>query len=105
MNEVYVSGRIVKLQRRPVPPDVDRFYFQMQTTQRDPTGRIIVDTFVVMTWNKTAQWAANNLHTGDEVLVKGALTNLRSDNVHTTVISALRIIITQRGKQSVPVQE
>ena len=95
MNEVYVSGRIVKLQRRSVPFDADCFRFILQVTHRLPSKQITIDNFIVYTWNNAAKWAAENLQPGDEVLVKGALTHMQSDNLRSTAISALRIIVTQ----------
>lgn len=105
MNEVYVSGKIVKLQRRPVPPDTDRFKFVLQVTHRLPTNQITIDNFVVYTWNNAAKWAAQNLQSGDEVLVKGSLTHMHSDDVRPTVISALRVIITQHNSPQAPRNE
>lgn len=105
MNEVYVSGKIVKMQRCPVPLDVDRFYFLLQVTHRLPSNQIIVDHFVVYTWNNAAKWAAQNLQPGDEVMVKGTLTHMRSEDMRSTVISALRVIITQHNTQQAPRSE
>lgn len=105
MNEVYVSGKIVKMQRCPVPLEADLFYFLLQVTHRLPTNQITIDNFVVYTWNNAAKWAAQNLQTGDEVLVKGTLTHIRSADVRSTVISALRIIVTQHNAQHAPGKE
>ena len=105
MNEVYVSGKIVKMQRCPVPLEADRFYFLLQVTHRLPTNQITIDNFVVYTWNNVAKWAAQNLQTGDEVLVKGTLNHIRSADARSTVILALRIIITQHNAQHAPSQE
>ena len=105
MNEVYVSGKIVKLQRCPVPLETDLFKFILQVTHRLPTNQITVDNFVVYTWNNAAKWAAQNLHSGDEVLVKGSLTHMQSNDVRPTVISALRVIITQHNTQQAPRNE
>lgn len=105
MNEVYVSGKIVRLQRCPVSLETDRFRFVVQVTHRLPTNQITIDNFVVYTWNNAAKWAAQNLHPGDEVLVKGSLTHMQSDDVRSTVISAVRVIITQHNTQHVPVNE
>lgn len=102
MNEVYVSGKIMKLQRCPVPLETDRFKFILQVTHRLPTNQITIDNFVVYTWNNAAKWAAQSLHSGDEVLVKGSLTHMQSDDVRSTVISALRVIITQHNTQQAP---
>lgn len=99
MNEVYVSGKIVKLQRCPVPREADRFFFLLQVTHRLPSNQITIDKFVVYTWNNAAKWAAQNLQSGDEVLVKGSLTHMRSGDARPTVISAIRVIITQRNTQ------
>lgn len=97
MNEVYVSGKIVKLQRCPVPHEADRFFFLLQVTHRLPSNHIAIDNFVIYTWNNAAKWAAQNLQSGDEVLVKGSLTHMRSGDTRPTVISAIRVIITQRS--------
>lgn len=105
MNEVYVSGKIVKLQRCPVSLETDHFKFVLQVTHRLPTNQVIIDNFVVYTWNNVAKWAAQNLHPGDEVLVKGSLTHVQSDDVRSTVISALRVIITQHNVQQAPKNE
>lgn len=105
MNEVYLSGKIVKLQRCPVPLEADRFYFLLQVTYRLPSNQITIGNFVVYTWNNAAKWAAENLHPGDAVLVKGTLTHIQSADVRSTVISALRVIITQHNAQHVPNKE
>lgn len=105
MNEVYVSGKIVKLQRCPVSLETDRFKFVVQVTHRLPTNQITIDNFVVYTWNNAAKWAAHNLHPGDEVLVKGSLTHMQSNDSRPTVISALRVIITQHNTQQAPRNE
>lgn len=105
MNEVYVSGKIVKLQRCPVSLETDRFKFLLQVTHRLPPNQITIENFVVYTWNNTAKWAAQNLHPDDEVLVKGSLTHMQSNDVRSTVISALRIIITQHNTQQAPRNE
>ena len=97
MNEVYVSGKIVKLQRCPVSIETDRFKFILQVTHRLPANQITIDNFVVYTWNNAARWAAQSLHLGDEVLVKGSLTHMQSNDARSTVISALRVIITQHN--------
>lgn len=105
MNEVYVSGKIVKLQRCPVSLETDHFKFILQVTHRLPTNQIAIDNFVVYTWNNAAKWAVQNLHPGDEVLVKGSLTHMQSDDARSTVISALRVIITQHNTQQAPRNE
>lgn len=105
MNEVYVSGRIVKLQQCPIPLEMDSFYFLLQVAHRTPTKQIICDNFVVYTWNNLAKWAAQNLQAGDNVLVKGTLIHLRSSDVRATVISALRVILTQSNTQQAPGKE
>ena len=99
MNEVYVSGKIMKLQRCPVPLETDRFKLILQVTHRLPTNQITIDNFVVYTWNNAAKWAALNLHPGDQVLVKGSLIHMKSDDMRSIVISALRVIVTQRNTQ------
>ncbi len=96
VNEVYVSGKIVKMQRRPVAPEDDRFYFLLQVAHRAPLSPIVVENFVVYTWRQTAKWAIQHLSIGDEVLVKGALTHICSD-MRRTVISAARVIITRHS--------
>ena len=105
MNEVYVSGKIVKLQRCPVPHEADRFFFLLQVTHRLPSYQIAIDNFVIYTWNNAAKWAAQNLQSGDEVLVKGSLTQMQSNDARSTVISALRVIITQHNTQLAPRSE
>lgn len=105
MNEVYVSGKILKLQRCPVSLEVDRFFFLLQVTHRLPSTQISIDNFVVYTWNNAAKWAAQNLQSGDEVLVKGSLIHMRSGDSRPTVISAVRVIITQRNSQQAPRNE
>lgn len=54
MNEVYVSGQIVMMQRCPVPLEVDQFYFLLQVTHRLPINQITFDNFVVYAWNNAA---------------------------------------------------
>ena len=102
MNEVYVSGKIVKLQRCPVPHEADRFLFLLQVTHKLSLNQITIDTFVIYTCNNAAKWAAQNLQSGDTVLVKGSLTHMRSGATRLTVISAIRVIIIQRNTQNSP---
>ena len=99
MNEVYMSGKIVKLQRCAVHLEADRFFFLLQVTHKMSSGQVTIEKFIVYTWNEDAKWAAQHLQAGDEVLVKGMLTHIRSIDERVTVISALRIIITQHNEQ------
>lgn len=101
MNEVYVSGRIVKLQRCSMFCDVEHFRFLLQVTYRDPMNQVAVENFVVDAWNEVAKWAEQNLHTGDDVVVKGAITHMRVADKGKMVVSAKRIIITQRSRTQV----
>ena len=105
MNEVYVSGKIVKLQRCPVPHEADRFLFLLQVTHRLSSNQITIDNFVICTCNDAAKWAAQNLQFGDKVLVKGSLTHMQSGVTRPMVISAIRVIIIQRNTQDPPGNE
>ncbi len=97
MNEVYVSGTIIELNLFSLSADTGHFSFLLQVTHRNHEHQIILDDFIINAWNGLAQWATSNLHIGDEVVVKGTLTQRLTSDSKSTEISALRIIVTQHS--------
>lgn len=100
MNELYISGKIVNLPQCNFLPATDFFCFMLQTTFLDPSNQIAIHNFVVSTCNQTAKWATQNLHLGDEILIKGMLNSIQIEDTASTVISALRIIIIQHASNN-----
>lgn len=97
MNEVYISGKIVKLPQYVFSPETDYFHFLLQVTFFDSSDQIVINNFVVTTYNQNAKWAIHHLHLGDEILIKGMLNSIQIENTKPTVISASQIIIVQHA--------
>ena len=89
MNELFLSGTILRLVKTSTTGDTSHVVCQLQHSHRNRQQQVIHETYTVHAWNRLADWAAQTLKPGARVYVKGYLTQkLRGDVVMTEVTAA-----------------
>ena len=89
MNELFLSGTILRLVKTSTTGDTSHVVCQLQHSHRNRQQQVIHETYTVHAWNRLADWAAQTLKPGARVYVKGYLTQkLRVDVVMTEVTAA-----------------
>ncbi len=89
MNELFLSGTILRLVKTSTTGDTSHVVCQLQHSHRNRQQQVIHETYTVHAWNRLADWAAQTLKPGVRVYVKGYLTQkLRGDVVMTEVTAA-----------------
>ena len=89
MNELFLSGTILRLVKTSTTGDTSHVVCQLQHSHRNRQQQVIHETYTVHAWNRLADWAAQTLKPGARVYVKGYLTQkLRSDVTMTEVTAA-----------------
>ena len=89
MNELFLSGTILRLVKTSTTGDTSHVVCQLQHSHRNRQQQVIHETYTVHAWNRLADWAAQTLKPGARVYVKGYLTQkLRGDVTMTEVTAA-----------------
>ena len=89
MNELFLSGTILRLVKTSTTGDTSHVVCQLQHSHRNRQQQVIHETYTVHAWNRLADWAVQTLNPGARVYVKGYLTQkLRGDVVMTEVTAA-----------------
>ena len=89
MNELFLSGTILRLVKTSTTGDTSHVVCQLQHSHRNRQQQVIHETYTVHAWNRLADWAAQTLKPGARVYVEGYLTQkLRGDVVMTEVTAA-----------------
>ena len=89
MNELFLSGTILRLVKTSTTGDTSHVVCQLQHSHRNRQQQVIHETYTVHAWNRLADWAVQTLKPGARVYVKGYLTQkLRGDVVMTEVTAA-----------------
>ncbi len=100
MNEIYLEGRITRVEEKLHPTPEKHTMLTLEVTHRTQAGIIRRELYPVNTWRNLAVWALRNLRPGNQVLVSGYLTQrIQEQQAYTEVtangILPLQVVTTQ----------
>ncbi len=92
MNEIYLEGRITRVEEKLHPTPEKHTLLTLEVTHRTQAGIIRRELYPVNTWRNLAVWALRNLRPGNQVLVSGYLTQRIQEQQAYTEVTANRIL-------------
>lgn len=95
MNEVYLEGVIVSVEKPVAADKNNHLVYQLRMTHRNRQGQLKQELFTVNAWNRLADWAEKNIGPGIPVFVKGYLTQCSHGGAAATEVTASRFVILQ----------
>ncbi len=95
MNEVYLEGVIVSVEKPVAADKNNHLVYQLRMTHRNRQGQLKQELFTVNAWNRLADWAEKNIGPGIPVFVKGYLTQRSHGGAAATEVTASRFVILQ----------
>lgn len=95
MNEVYLEGRITRVEEKLHPTPEKHTLLTLEVTHRTQAGIIRREQYPVNTWRNLAVWSLRNLRPGHQVLVSGYLTQRIQEQQAYTEVTANRILLLQ----------
>ena len=93
MNEVFLEGVIVSVDKPKAADKNNHLVYQLRMTHRNRHGQLKQELFTVNAWNRLADWAENNIGPGIPVFVKGYLTQRSHGGEVATQVTASRFVI------------
>lgn len=95
MNEVFLEGVIVLLEKPEAADKNNHLVYQLRMTHRNRQGQFKQELFTVNAWNHLADWAEKHIGPGIPVFVKGYLTQRSHGGTAATEVTASRFVILQ----------
>jgi len=69
MNELFLSGTILRLVKTSTTGDTSHVVCQLQHSHRNRQQQVIHETYTVHAWNRLADWAAQTLKLRGDVVM------------------------------------
>ena len=101
MNEVYLEGVIVSVEKPVAADKNNHLVYQLRMTHRNRQGQLKQELFTVNAWNRLADWAEKHIAADTPVFIKGYLTQRNHSGAAAVEITASRFVI----KQTLPHSE
>ena len=95
MNEVYLEGVIVSVEKPVAADKNNHLVYQLRMTHRNRQGQLRHELYPINVWNRLADWAEKNIGPGIPVFVKGYLTQRSHGGAAATEVTASRFVILQ----------
>lgn len=95
MNEVFLEGVIVSVEKPEAADKNNHLVYQLRMTHRNRQGLLKQELFTVNAWNRLADWTEKKIGPGIPVFVKGYLTQHSHGGAAATEVTASRFVILQ----------
>ena len=95
MNEVFLEGVIVSVEKPVAADKNNHLVYQLRMTHRNRQGQLKQELFTVNAWNRLADWAEKNIGPGIPVFVKGYLTQRSHNGTIAVEVTASQLVIQQ----------
>ena len=95
MNEVFLEGVIVSVEKPVAADKNNHLVYQLRMTHRNRQGQLKQELFTVNAWNRLADWAERHIAAGTPVFIKGYLTQRNHSGAAAVEITASRFVIKQ----------
>lgn len=93
MNEVYLEGVIVSVDKPEAKADQQHVVCQLRMTHRTRQGQLRHEVYTINAWNRLADWAEKHISVGTPVFIKGHLTQRSHSGTAAVEITASRFVI------------